>query len=325
MPILLPDHIRDRLTSKKTLVTGAAGFIGSHLAAAIAELPCELTLVDSNARLDRMPILGPATVTTHRMSICDDEFFKLVASLQPDFILHMAGNANVAASVADPGMDFDVNLRATFKLLETLRRSESRPFLLLASSAAVYGNPVRLPIVEEDQTVPISPYGVAKLAMERYLAVYCRLYGLRGNSVRMFSPFGPRLEKQIVFELVRKLIANPHSLELLGDGAQTRDFLFVDDLIRALLHVATLGNSDGAVYNIGSGTATAVSVLAQQLIEVMGLTATLRFRGESMPGYPDHWRADVRRLEALGWHSTVPLRAGLAETVKWVRDEYPQH
>lgn len=325
MPILLPDHVRERLTGKTTLVTGAAGFIGSHLATALGEMPCRLTLVDSNPRLDRMVITGPATVTTHRISICDDGFFKLIASLQPDFILHMAGNANVAASVAEPGMDFEVNLRATFRLMETLRHCPAKPFLLLASSAAVYGNPVRLPIAETDPTVPISPYGVAKLAMERYLAVYCRLYGLRGNSVRMFSPFGPRLEKQIVFELIRKLIANPHSLELLGDGTQTRDFLFVDDLIRALLHVATLGDSDGAVYNIGSGTSTAVSMLARQLNEVMGLSATLRFRGESMPGYPDHWRADVSRLEALGWHTTVPLREGLAETVGWVRDEYPQH
>lgn len=325
MPILLPDHVRERLTGKTTLVTGAAGFIGSHLATTLAKLPCQLTLVDSNPRLDRMSISGPATVTSHRMSICDDGFFKLVASLQPDFILHMAGNANVAVSVAEPNMDFEINLRATFRLLETLRQCESKPFLLLASSAAVYGNPVRLPIAEADPTVPISPYGVAKLAIERYLAVYCRLYGLRGNSVRMFSPFGPRLEKQIVFELVRKLIASPQSLELLGDGTQTRDFLFVDDLIRALLHVATLGDADGAVYNIGSGTATAVAVVAQQLNEVMGLSAALRFRGESMPGYPDHWRADVSRLEALGWSATVPLREGLAQTAAWVRDEYPQH
>jgi UDP-glucose 4-epimerase len=222
-------------------------------------------------------------------------------------------------SVAEPNMDFEINLRATFRLLETLRQCESKPFLLLASSAAVYGNPVRLPIAEADPTVPISPYGVAKLAIERYLAVYCRLYGLRGNSVRMFSPFGPRLEKQIVFELVRKLIASPQSLELLGDGTQTRDFLFVDDLIRALLHVATLGDADGAVYNIGSGTATAVAVVAQQLNEVMGLSAALRFRGESMPGYPDHWRADVSRLEALGWSATVPLREGLARTIAYFK------
>lgn len=325
MTIALPDYIRDRLASKKTLVTGATGFIGSHIAAALSQVSCDLTLVDRSPRLDRIPAPGSATVAFHRMSVCDDDFFHLVARIKPDFIIHMAGNANVAASVADPGMDFDINLRATFRLLETLREFRSQPFLLLASSAAVYGNPVRLPIAEVDPTVPISPYGVAKLAMERYLAVYCRLYGLRGNSVRMFSPYGPRLEKQIVFELIRKLIANPHRLELLGDGSQTRDFLFIDDLVQALLHVATLGESDGAVYNIGSGNATPVALIAQQLNEVMGLTAALHFRGEAMPGYPDHWRADVNRLEALGWRAAMPLREGLAATVEWVRNAHPEH
>lgn len=325
MSHLIPDCARDRLTARRILVTGAAGFIGSHLSHALAELPCALTLVDSTPRLDHMAFTGPAAVSTCRMSVCDDEFFSLVASIQPDFIMHMAGNANVAASVADPCMDFEVNLRVTFRLLETLRRCDSRPFLLLASSAAVYGNPLRLPISETDPTVPISPYGVAKLAMERYLAVYCHLYGLRGNSVRMFSPYGPRLEKQIVFELINKLLADSNRLELLGDGKQTRDFVFIDDVVSALLCVATLGDSGGAAYNIGSGAATAVSTLAEQLTDVMGHAAAIHFRGESMPGYPAHWRADIRRLEALGWRASVPLREGLAETLKWVRNEYSQH
>ena len=310
---------------RNILITGAAGFIGGNLAASLSRTKCRLMLVDSNPRLVNVPLDGAACATLHKLSICDDAFLGLITTTPLDYIFHFAGNANVAASVVDPALDFEVNLRAGFRLLEALRTSRSETHLLYASSAAVYGNPSRLPIREHDPTVPISPYGVGKLAMERYVAVFCDLYGLRGTSVRMFSPFGPRLQKQIVFELIRKLLADPTSLELLGDGTQTRDFLFVDDLVSALLHVAAFGETRGSVYNIASGTSTAVSSIAAQLNDIMGLRATIRFRRQAMLGYPDHWQADISRLEALGWQPTVPLRTGLATTAEWVKHEYPQH
>ena len=195
----------EKFAHATVLITGASGFIGGHLARTLAGVPCNLVLVD-NKPLQGDPLDGPAEITWHLLDILRDEFCQLISQSNFDYIFHFAGNANVGKSVTDPDFDFDLNLRASFDALETLRRNSSPSRFIYASSAAVYGNPAALPIKEGDPAFPISPYGVSKLTSERYLNVYCKLYGLRGASVRMFSPYGPRLRKQIVFDFVRKLL-----------------------------------------------------------------------------------------------------------------------
>jgi UDP-glucose 4-epimerase len=305
------------------LVTGAAGFIGGHLATALSRTVCRLTLVDSADGLSRVALHGTARVAMQPLDILDPAFPKLISAERFDYIFHFAGNANVAASVTDPARDFEVNLRASVGMLEAIRQSSCESAVIYASSAAVYGNPVRLPIREEDATVPVSPYGVGKLALERYLSVYCRLYGVRGASLRMFSPFGPRLRKQIVFELMKKLATDPSHLTVFGDGSESRDFIYVDDLISAILCVAAQGAMDGAVYNIGRGVQTPVSEIAENLATLAGGRATIAYEGRAMPGYPNHWCADVTRLSDLGWKPLIPLDEGLRRTLEWFRVEYP--
>jgi len=316
--------ITDPFRDAKILVTGAAGFIGGHVAAALAHVDCRLHLLDTAEGAVGRRASTRAVVSWHGTNILDPAFTSWLQAERFDFIFHFAGNANVATSVSRPEYDFDVNLRASVAILEAIRQADCRTMILYASSAAVYGEPSRLPIAESDPTVPISPYGVGKLAMERYLAVYCKLYGLQGASVRMFSPFGPCLRKQIVFDLMQRIRSNPAALEVYGDGTQTRDFIFIDDVVAAILCVVARGSLDGTTYNVARGTETTVSELAECLRALMAPNLAVRYRRENMPGYPDHWQADISRIQALGWAPQVPLDSGLQQTVAWFDREHPQ-
>jgi UDP-glucose 4-epimerase len=315
--------ITDAIRDSKILVTGAGGFIGGHVAAALAQVTCRLVLLDTVPGAVHRHGPTRAAISWHETSIVDPAFTNWLQTERFDFIFHFAGNANVATSVSRPEYDIDVNLRASVAILEAIRQAECHTTILYASSAAVYGEPSRLPIAESDPTVPISPYGVGKLAMERYLAVYCKLYGLRGASVRMFSPFGPFLRKQIVFDLMQRIRSRPAALEVYGDGTQTRDFIFIDDVVAAILHVVARGPLDGTTYNVARGAETTVSELADRLRALMDPNLPVRYLCENMPGYPDHWRADIGRIQALGWAPQVTLAAGLIQTVGWFDREHP--
>lgn len=308
----------------KILVTGAAGFIGRHVAEALRETPCRLALLDTAAASAVHDSTAPAVISWHHTNILDSAFTDWLRTERFDYIFHFAGNANVANSVSQPEYDFNVNLRASVAILEAIKQAGCRTTILYASSAAVYGEPTRLPVAEADPTVPLSPYGVGKLAMERYLAVYCKLYGLRGASVRMFSPFGPFLRKQIVFDLMHRIRSRPAALEVYGDGTQTRDFIFIDDVVSAILHVVSRGDLDGTTYNVGCGHETTVAELAERLRALMAPALPVRYLRENMPGYPDHWQADISRIKALGWSPQVTLESGLRQTVAWYEREHPQ-
>ena len=314
--------VTNTFVGKKVLVTGAAGFIGGHVAAALAGHGCHLTMLDRNDAHAKAGVLGSSRIFWKVTSILAPDFPSWLVEEQFDYVLHFAGNANVAQSVQDPEHDFDVNVRASVAMLEAIRRSGAPTVLLYASSAAVYGNPSRLPIAEQDATVPISPYGVGKLAMERYLAVYCRLYGVRGASVRLFSPFGPRLRKQIVFDLMQRIASRPAALEVFGRPTQTRDFIYIDDVVSAILHVLGRGALDGTTYNIGRGIQTQISEVVGHLVTAMSPGLRVKYQYETMPGYPDAWQANIDRVTALGWQPQVGLAEGILRTVEWYEHEY---
>jgi UDP-glucose 4-epimerase len=315
--------ILEAYNDQKILVTGASGFIGSHVAAALATTTCRLSLLDTAPHAGASLSASRTNASLHAIDILDPQFASWLQKERFDFIFHFAGNANVGTSVAKPFFDFDVNLRASLSILEAIRQAGSATVLIYASSAAVYGNPARVPITETDQTVPISPYGVGKLAMERYLAVYCKLYGLRGASVRMFSPFGPYLRKQLVFDLMQKIHAHPAVLDVHGDGTQSRDFIYIDDVVSAILQVASKGCLDGTTYNVGRGIETSVSEVAHGLVDLMSPGLAVRYSGQPMPGYPDNWCADITRAHELGWSPQVSLDDGLRRTVAWYTSENP--
>lgn len=300
------------------LVTGGAGFIGSHLVERLVEGGAQVTVVDnlSTGRLEHLQAALPRievvvgdlsdVLRTSRINVADYTC-----------VFHLAANAYIPPSVSNPAFDFHANLENTFALLEAVRRLPNGPRLVNVSSAAVYGNPARLPIRETDPTVPIAPYGVSKLSGERYAAVYAQLYGLRASSVRLFSVYGPRQRKQVVYDVFQKLRRDPRRVALLGDGSQTRDLVDVLDVVQALLVVATKAPGQGEVYNVASGKSHSIAQLVEACCRVCGLKPDIVYSGEVRPGDADKWEVDISRLQGLGFEAAAVLEVSLGGVRDW--------
>lgn len=302
----------------RAMVTGGAGFIGSHLVEELVERDAQVTVVDNLVSGDVGNLKRVASrIECLALDIASSQFRTLITRDSMDVIFHLAANAYVPPSIDDPSFDYYHNLEAPFRMLEALRRARWSGVFINFSSAAVYGEPSRLPIRETDLTIPISPYGVSKLAIERYVEVYARVYGLRAASLRLFSAFGPRQKKQVVYDLIEKLSCNPKSLEVIGDGSQTRDLNFVTNTVQAALVTVERAPLLGEVYNVASGHTYSILELVNTLSEVLGLQPTLEFTGRVRPGDPNRWEADITRLHAFGYEPQVDLREGIIRTVKW--------
>jgi len=306
---------------RKILVTGGAGFIGSHLVERLVGLGAEVTTLDRNPRtglrnLDA--VLG--RVAAVELDILRDDVADLLAGGRFELIFHLASSASVEASVEDPWHDFERNAAATLRLLGAMRRAAPRASLLYASSAVVYSGGGTALIGEDDPTVPGSPYGVSKLAAERYVNIFARMYGLSGAVLRLFSVFGPRLRKQLIYDIMRRLAERPEALALRGDGTQRRDLSYVANAVDALLLVAERAPLRGEAYNVASGEHPTVREIAVAIAACMGLDPHLEFSGEVTSGDTPHWFADTTRLRALGYAPAIPLQEGLAYTVAWFQD-----
>ncbi|MBC7870549.1 MAG: NAD-dependent epimerase/dehydratase family protein [Chitinophagaceae bacterium] len=307
------------------LVTGGSGFIGSHLIERLTEFGAPVTVVDSMAggHLENLNavrhnvhlILGDLSNVLHLKRVNVGDFA---------YVFHLAGNPYIPPSVENPAFDFHENLENAFNLAEAIRLSSSKPRLVHISSAAVYGNPIRLPISETDPTVPISPYGVSKLAGERYVAVFSQLYGIRAAIVRFFSVYGPRQRKQVVFDVLRKLRDNPHEITVFGDGTQERDFAYVTDIVDAMLLAATVAPAEGEAYNVAHGVAYTINDLVRTWCEVLDIQPEIKYTGSVRPGDAEKWGVDMARIQALGFDPKVDLKIGLTNIRDWYDATFPQ-
>lgn len=303
------------------LVTGGAGFLGKHLSQRLQEFGAQVVVVDRGLSSGAASTSKPDSSTLLKLDLTEASSFEVLREERFDYAFHLAGNAHVSDSVERPEVDFDLNLRTTLNLLQFLRRRRKAPRLVLASSAAVYGNPPGLPINELSSTNPISPYGVSKLASEKYVAVFSACYGLPGASLRIFSAYGPGLRKQVVYDVMKKLGQKPDSVALFGTGEETRDFVYVDDVIRAFLVVAARGVLGGEPYNVASGEEVSIRKLGEQIRRAMQSPSIVEFSGEARPGDPTRWVGDSSTLRRLGWEPTIPLADGLKLTANWFSNE----
>lgn len=306
------------LHNKNILVTGGAGFIGSHLCEELVRTCNNVTIVDNlstgtkhnlNHIYDKIKLIV--------MDVLTPDFEKMLGAEKFDIIYHLAGTSYVPPSVTNPASDFKNTLCATFSMLNIIRKNKIPCQFIYVSSAAVYGNPVKLPINELDPTVPISPYGVAKLAAERYVCVFSQLYKINAASLRFFSVYGPRQKKQIVYDFMDKLTRNPKELTIIGDGGQKRDMIYVKDVVQALLKVTQNGELKGEVYNVATGKSYSTFEMAKTMIEFMRVNPELIFTGNVRPGDAEEWVADIARLKAVGFSPQFLLQDGLGETINW--------
>lgn len=312
------------MTTKRALVTGGAGFIGSHVADALLADGWSVTVLDnlSSGKREQVPT-GAAFVEA---DIRSPEAHATVREGAFDLVCHLAAQMDVRKSVADPSFDADVNVRGSLNLIEAVRASGRATRMLFASTGgAVYGDFVEPPNVETYEKNPESPYGISKFAVELYLAYYARVHGLDYVALRFANVFGPRQdphgEAGVVAIFCQRMLAG-QPLTVFGDGGQTRDYVYVGDVARAHVLAANhapmpAGRVDERGINLGTGRETSVLELAEALMRASTRSATL----QHAPARAGEQRRSVVSIAkagaVLGWQPRVGLEDGLAKTFEW--------
>jgi len=305
----------------KILVTGGAGFIGSHVVDAFVAAGHQVLVLDDLSAGKREQV-NPASRLVE-MSMLDPAVVDLFERERPEVVSHHAANPSVSLSVRRPDLDARQNILGTLNLLEAARLSGVSKFIYISSGGAMYGNPQHLPADEEHPANPVSPYGLSKHTGERYVRIYGAEHGLRWTSLRYANVYGPRQdpfgEAGVISIFCQNLLDGVQS-EIQWDGEQTRDFVYVGDCARANLAVLTAG--DDQAYNVGTGVGTSINALFETLLSVVGLSVTPR-RGPRRPGDARHSYLDCRKIASdLGWRAKVGLRDGLERTWRYFQDSH---
>jgi UDP-glucose 4-epimerase len=311
---------RDLAERKSTIcVTGGAGFIGSHLADAFAGAGHRVVVIDdlSGGKRENLPAAAELRV----LDIRSDEAARVVAEEGIDVLVHHAAQMDVRRSVADPVFDADVNVKGTLNLLEAARRGGVRQVIFASTGGAIYGEQETFPAAEEHPTRPVSPYGVAKLAVERYLFFYHTAYGLDATCLRYANVYGerqnPHGEAGVVAIFLDRLLAG-RAATVNGHGEQTRDYVHVSDVVRA--NLAALGRPGFHIYNVGTGVETSVAELYRGLARAVGSDLPPE-HGPGKAGEQLRSSVDGRRLRRdWGVPEPIGLAEGFGLTAAWFRD-----
>jgi UDP-glucose 4-epimerase len=261
------------MKKSKILVTGGAGFIGSHLVDSLMEAGSEVCVLDnlSAGSLENLKRWH----NNPDFSFLNIDLVKPLDSINGkhfDFIYHLAANPEVRVSSTNPETHFNQNVIATFNLLEYMRKSRSTPQLIFTSTSAVYGEPTLMPTPENYGPLkPISIYAATKLACESLISAYAYNYGFKATIYRLANVIGPRSGHGVIFDFVQKLNKNPNQLEILGDGTQTKSYLYVSDCVTALIQSQEDSSERVDTFNVGSEDKINVKTIAQAVIAEMNL------------------------------------------------------
>jgi len=305
------------------LVTGGAGFVGSHLADRLANEGARVYVLDNLSSGRRDNISGKNVELVQG----DIRNARLVDTLvkKSDIVFHLAeyipetssyGPGHVIKySVENPLLDFDVSCVGTLMVLDKCRKYKKK--MVFTSSAAVYGENKTAPVNEESPTVPSSPYGAAKLCAETYMVLYSKLYELPVTIVRFSNLYGPRQRKYIMYDILFKLKRTPKKLEILGTGLEERDFIYMDDAIRALLLAANSPTSNEKIFNVGTGTSTSIKEIVELILRILEIQPEVLFTQTSWKGDIKKLGANIDRIKRLGFRPIYSLEDGVRETIKW--------
>lgn len=305
----------------RILVTGGAGFIGSHIVDAFLADGHEVSVVDDLSSGSRKNV--PAGVRLHEIDIRDHALLDVFKEERPEVVSHQAARANVRESFVEPQLYADVNVVGSVNVLECCRRSDVRKLIYASTGGAVYGAPQHLPVTEDHPVNPLDPYGASKHHVEHYLKIYRDSYGISFTALRYPNVFGPRQdplgEAGVVAIFAGKLLKGVCPI-VNGSGEQERDFVHVKDVAHANLQA--LDRGDGEILNIGSGKGTSVNTIFAMLASLTDFPDRAEHgpakMGEVYKIYLDAGRA----REVLDWAPRVSLREGLASTVAYFREEH---
>ena len=304
----------------QALVTGGAGFIGSNLVDALLARGDSVTVLDdlSTGRAENLESALSNGAELAQLDVRDAEgVIDLFERVRPELVFHMAAQIDVRRSAADPAFDARVNVEGTINVLEAARRSEVRRLVNTSTGGAIYGEGKILPAPEDHPVAPESPYGQSKFAAEGYCELFHRLHGMSTVSLRYGNVYGPRQdplgEAGVIAIYCGKIQAGGGPPIIFGDGLQTRDYVFVGDVVDANLRVAE--SNAGGAFNIGTGN----EVTVLDIVEVLRTHAQNGFEPEHAPERPGevrHIALDCTRAQAeLGWESRVDLSEGLERTL----------
>lgn len=313
----------------KSIVTGAAGFVGSHLVETLLDRGERVIGIDQfNDYYD--PILKRKNINTFEnhgdfqlieANIQDLDWRSLLADV--DVVYHQAAQAGVRASWGEGFRAYtERNLNATQAILEAAKDAKQLQRLVFASSSSVYGNAETLPTSEKTCPQPVSPYGITKLASEQLCLLYYRNFGVPVVGLRYFTVYGPRQRPDMAFHKFFKAVLLDEAIPIYGDGQQTRDFTFISDAIAANLAAASAPEAAGEVFNIGGGSRVSLAQVIETMEEIVGHPIR-RERMESAIGDARHTGADVSKAERLlGYKPQVSLREGLTREWQWIQSIY---
>lgn len=305
----------------KILVTGGAGFIGSHVADAFVAKGHDVHIMDDLSGGFRSNV--PSEATLHVADIRSSEAAEIIAAERFEVLVHLAAQMDVRRSVADPRYDADINVIGALNLLEAGRQNGLKKVIFASTGGAIYGDPEFVPQSEDHPLNPVSPYGITKLTTEKYLYYYLKQYGLKYIALRFGNIFGPRQnphgEAGVVAIFCDRLLADEQAV-IYGDGEQTRDYTFVADVVRA--NVAALETDTTGVFNVGTGVETSVNDLFRTLRDIAGSSMP----EEHKPARPGEQQRSVldgkRSAEVLGFSPKYSVKEGLAETFEWFKQKH---
>jgi UDP-glucose 4-epimerase len=307
----------------KALVTGCAGFIGSHLVAKLLDSDYEVIGIDCftdyYSRAIKEANLSNA-LQNNNFKLIEEDILNMHKFPAVDYVFHQAAQAGVRASW---GKSFEIytrnNIEATQKLLEFYKDFAIKKFVY-ASSSSVYGD-AELPMKEDSLLKPVSPYGVTKLAGENLCYLYYKNYGVPIVSLRYFTVYGPRQRPDMAIHKFVKAISNGNEITVYGDGTQTRDFTYVDDAVEANI-LAAENNIIGEVFNIGGGSRIRVNALIDEIEKIVGKKANMKYIEKQKGDVRDTW-ADVSKARVmLNWKPKIDIHYGMRKYIGWYTNEY---
>jgi UDP-glucose 4-epimerase len=306
----------------KTLVTGGAGFIGSHICERLLKEGHEVVCLDnfdpyydpSLKRRNVEPLSGNKRFQLVEGDIRDRALVRDVVGDGVEYVFHYAAQAGVRISIEDPLKPHEINTTGLLNVLQSCLNSRVRK-LINASSSSVYGSMQYLPLDEDHPRLPVSPYGVSKLTGEHYCRVFSELHGLRTTSLRPFTVYGPRMRPDAAIFIFADRALKDETIEVFGSGEQTRDFTYIDDVVEA--NVLAMEKGDGEVYNVASGARISINELARRLMKAVNSKSSVTHTPPSKGDAP-HTLANVdKAARDLSYSPEVDIEQGLRRYVEW--------
>jgi UDP-glucose 4-epimerase len=295
----------------KILVIGSKGFIGSHCFSYFVSKGYEVTGCDVIETEEKNYI------SLNSKSFNLNQLFK---DHQFNYCINAAGSAHVNYSFQYPEKDFELNVSLVINLLGAIKNNAPACKFINFSSAAVYGNPAVLPVEETAESKPLSPYGYHKLLSENLLFEYYRFFNLKTCSLRVFSAYGEGLRKQLFWDLYNKML-NTDKVELYGTGKESRDFIYIGDLVRLVELIIQKADFNGELYNIANGEEIRIEDAVAVFADAYGWKGNISFSGEEKTGDPLNWKGDIRKIKSLGYTRNYSFTDGVKQYCKWLKDQ----